>query len=128
MGPVLPAQAFALPSRLRATSTAAAAPNSRIIGGAGTGVPPDELLLPPLDEDELDEDEELLLDEDELEELLPDEPKLLEPVEAPELVELVDAPVLVEVDEVEVPEELDPPKLDELDEPPWLDEPWLEEP
>ncbi len=52
---------------------AAASPNSTIIGGAGTSVPPldDELLLP------LDEDEEplLLLDE------LPDEPLL--PVEVP---------------------------------------------
>ena len=40
-----------LPKRLRATSAAAAPPNSRIIGGAGTGAgPPDEPpLLPPLD-------------------------------------------------------------------------------
>jgi hypothetical protein len=35
-----------LPSRLRATSAAAAAPNSRTIGGAGTGVPPVEPVLP----------------------------------------------------------------------------------
>ena len=98
-----------MPSRLRATRVAAAAPNSRIIGGAGTWVPPVEPDEPPLDEElelllELDE----LLDEEELELLLlPDAPKLDEPPLAPELVELV------EVDEVE---------------PPWLDEPWLDEP
>ncbi|HKR24211.1 MAG TPA: hypothetical protein VJS15_03050 [Allosphingosinicella sp.] len=121
-------QAVFLPSRPRATSTAAAAPNSRIIGGAGTWVPPVEPDEPPLDEElelllVLDELE--LLDEEELEPLvLPEEPKLDEPpvapelveVEAPELVEdvLVDAPELVEL--VEVPLEL------EL-ELPWLDEP-----
>ena len=108
-----------MPRRLRATRVAAAAPNSRIIGGAGTWVPPVEPDEPPLDEElelllELDE----LLDEEELEPLvLPDEPKLDEPL-APELVEdelveplapeLVDAPELVELDEVELP---------------WLDEP-----
>lgn len=32
--------------RLRATSAAAAPPNSRIIGGAGTGAGPPELLPP----------------------------------------------------------------------------------
>ena len=100
-GPVLPAQAERLPSRFLAISAAAPAPNRRIIGGAGTGVPPFEppLLLPPLDEEELDEELLLELDEDEL---LPD----VEPV----------APELVELDEVEVPFELEPPKLDELDE------------
>jgi hypothetical protein len=105
------------PRRFRATRVAAAAPNSRIIGGAGTGVPPDELdepLEPPLDELELllEVDElELLLDEEELEPLvLPEPPKLLDPPLAPELVE-VDAPELV--DEVE----LEPPWLDEPDEP-----------
>jgi hypothetical protein len=106
---VLPAQAERLPSRFLAISAAAPAPNRRIIGGAGTGVPPFEppLLLPPLDEDELElDDEELLLELDE-DELLPDEPKLLDPL----------APELVEVDEVEVPFE-----LDEV-EPPWLDDP-----
>ena len=116
MGSVLPAQAERLPSRFLATSAAAPAPKSRIIGGAGTGVPPFEpplLLLPPLEEEELDElDEELLLDED--------EPLLLPEVEPV-------APELVEVDEVEVevPFELEPPKLDELDEvePPWLELP-----
>ena len=44
-GSVLPAQAFGLPSRFLAISAAAPAPKSRIIGGAGTGVPPFE---PPL--------------------------------------------------------------------------------
>jgi hypothetical protein len=116
---------------LRAIRVAAPAPNSRIIGGAGTWVPPVDEEEPPLDEelelpDELDE----LLDEDELEPLvLPDEPKLDEPPVAPELVE-VDAPELVDdvlvdapelVDDVEVPLEL------EL-ELPLLDEPWLDEP
>jgi hypothetical protein len=98
---------------LRATRVAAAAPNSRIIGGAGTWVPPvelDEPDEPPLDDElelVLELDELLLLDEEELEPLvLPDPPKLLDPPVAPELVEvlLVDPPVapeLVEVDEVE---------------------------
>jgi hypothetical protein len=108
---------------LRATRVAAAAPNSRIIGGAGTWVPPVEPEEPPLDEELellLELDELLLDDEDELEPLvLPEPPKLLEPpvapelvevelVEAPELVEV--APELVEVDEVELwwpPEELE---------------------
>jgi len=103
------------PRRLRATRVAAAAPNSRIIGGAGTGVPPDELdepLEPPLDELELLlEVEELELDEEELEPLvLPEPPKLLDPPLAPELVE-VEAPELVE------DVELDVPRLDEPDEP-----------
>ena len=121
------AAASRLPRRLRATRVAAAAPNSRIIGGAGTWVPPVELEEPPLDDElELDELELELLDEEELEPLvLPEPPKLLDPPVAPELVEvlLVDAPELVapelvEVDEVELwwpPEEL------EL-EPPWP--PW----
>jgi hypothetical protein len=112
-----------LPRRWRATRVAAAAPNRRIIGGAGTGVPPVELDEEPPD-DELElllELDELLLDEEELEPLvLPDEPKLDEPPVAPELVE-VEAPELVEVDEVDVPFEL------EL-ELPWLDEPWLDDP
>jgi hypothetical protein len=90
-----------LPSRLRATRVAAAAPKSRIIGGAGTWVPPVEPEEPPLDEElelELDELELLLDDEEELEPLvLPEPPKLLEPPVAPELVEveLVEAPELV---------------------------------
>ena len=126
----LPQAASRLPRRLRATRTAAAAPNSRIIGGAGTLVPPVELDEPP-DEDalELVLDDALVLDEELLDPLvLPDEPKLLDPPVAPELVEdvLVDAPELVapelvEVDEVDVPLEL------EL-ELPWLDEPWLDDP
>jgi hypothetical protein len=102
-----------LPSRLRATRVAAAAPNRRIIGGAGTWVPPVEPEEPPLDEElelELDELELLLDEEEELEPLvLPEPPKLLDPPVAPELVEvlLVEAPELVapelvEVDEVEL--------------------------
>jgi hypothetical protein len=126
-----------LPRRLRATKVAAPAPNSRIIGGAGTWVPPVDEEEPPLDDElELLELDELLLDEEELEPLvLPEPPKLLEPPVAPELVE-VDAPELVDevlveapelVDEVDAPLELElePPWLDD---PPWLDEPWLEEP
>jgi hypothetical protein len=65
-------------SRLRATSAAAAAPNSSTMGGAGTGagVPPFDPELPPLDdEDELELDDEEELDEDEL----------LDPPLAPEL-------------------------------------------
>jgi hypothetical protein len=96
---------------LRATRVAAAAPNNRIIGGAGTWVPPVEPEEPPLDEElELDELELLLDEEEELEPLvLPEPPKLDEPPVAPELVEveLVEAPELVapelvEVDEVEL--------------------------
>jgi hypothetical protein len=41
--------AFFLPSRLRATSAAAAPPNNRTIGGAGTGAGPPDELLPPLE-------------------------------------------------------------------------------
>lgn len=98
-----------LPRRLRATIVAAAAPNRRIIGGAGTWVPPVEEDEPPL---ELDEELELLELEELLDEeldplVLPEEPKLLDPPVAPELVEevLVEPPVapeLVEVDEVEL--------------------------
>ena len=102
-----------MPSRLRATRVAAAAPNSRIIGGAGTWVPPVEPDEPPLDDElELVLDEVLLLDEDEDEDeleplVLPEPPKLLDPPVAPELVELLlveppVAPELVEVDEVEL--------------------------
>ena len=99
-----------MPRRLRATRVAAAAPNSRIIGGAGTWVPPVELDDPPLDEElELELDElELLLDEEELPEL----PKLLEPPVAPELVDVLVAPELVEV---LVAPELVAPELVELD-------------
>jgi len=86
-------------SRWRPTNAAAAAPNSSIIGGAGTSVggPPDELEPP---EDELLEDDELLDDEDELD----DPPKLDEPpVEvAPELVELDEDELLLDDDEDEL--------------------------
>jgi len=54
------------PSRRRPASVAAAAPNRRSIGGAGTSWPPELELVPPeLEEDELDDDE-LLLDDEEL--------------------------------------------------------------
>jgi len=91
---------------------AAAAPNRRTIGGAGTGVPPVEVdELPP--DEELDEEDEDELEELDEEEVLPDEPKLLEPPVAPELVELDDALLEEELaDEAELPE---PPD----DEPPW---------
>lgn len=75
------------PNRLRATSAAAAAPNSSIIGGAGTG----EGL--PLDDPDPPDDPEL--DDEELEEL-DDEPPM--------------PPVLLVLDE---PFELNP-SLDEL--------------
>jgi len=129
-------QAVFLPRRRRATRAAAAAPNSRIIGGAGTWVPPVELDEPPLDEALVLELAELLLLDEELDEplVLPEEPKLDEPPVAPELVEvdapelvdeaLVDAPELVELVEVPLELELELPWLDE----PWLDEPWLDEP
>jgi hypothetical protein len=117
----------------RATRAAAAAPNRRIIGGAGTSWPPLELVeLPP--ELELLVDELVLLDVllDELPEveplvlLDPLEPKLLDPPVAPELVDEVEveppvAPELVEVDVVDplkLELELDPP-----DEPLSPDEP-----
>lgn len=84
----LPAQAERLPSLLRATRVAAAAPNSRTIGGAGTCVPPVDVDDPPL---ELDDDEELLeLELELLDEVEPEEPKLLEPLLALELEELLD--------------------------------------
>ena len=68
-------------SRLRATSAAAAAPNSSTIGGAGTGAgePP----LDPVEPPELLDDE--LLDDDELDDELPDDP-LLPPLPPVELV------------------------------------------
>lgn len=79
-----PVQAARLPSLLRATRVAAAAPNSRIIGGAGTCVPPlDVEECPPLEELEDEEEELALLAE--LLEVEPEEPKLLEPPVAPEL-------------------------------------------
>jgi hypothetical protein len=106
------------PSLRRATRAAAAAPNRRTIGGAGTSVPLLPLLveLPPevellvlLDVDELPDDEEL----PEVEPLVLLDalaPKLLDPPVAPELVDEDEvepvAPELVEVVEVE---EVDPP-------------------
>ena len=73
------AGALRLASRPRATSAAAAAPNSSTIGGAGTGVgpsgggPPELPVLP-------DDDAELALDaEDELDEALVLQPTLDEP-------------------------------------------------
>ena len=117
-----------LPSRLRATRVAAAAPNSRIIGGAGTWVPPVELDDPPLDEElELLELDELLLDEEELDPLvLPEEPKLLDPPVAPELVEVDDvlAPEDVLVEPPVAPDEV----LDELPDEPWPPDELLLEP
>ena len=115
-------------SRLRATRVAAAAPNSRIIGGAGTGVPPVELevdTLPELDADEA----ELVLDAELVLALVLDEvdvlvaPKLLEEivpldveVELPPVeVELPPVEVEVELPPVEVelpPVEVDPPEVD----------------
>ena len=78
----------------------AAAPNSKVIGGAGTGVPLVEL-VEPLELPLVDEDvDELVLDEvDELVELEPE----LEPLDEVLLVMLPDV-LLVE-----------PPELDELD-------------
>ena len=134
---------------MRATSVAAAAPNRRIIGGAGTGVPPvDEDELPPEEEALDDEAEELdALEALELEldpelplDVLPEEPKLDEPPVAPELVELLLEPLLAEddadeeallADEALLPDDALLPELpDEPDEPllPWLELPWLELP
>ena len=92
-------------SRLRPTRTAAAAPNSRTIGGAGTGAggPPEEPVLPlELPEEEPDDDE---LDE-ELPDELPDDPVLPLPL----------LPVLLVLDD---PFDEKPP----VDDQPWLDEP-----
>ena len=118
-----------LPRRARATSVAAPAPNKRIIGGAGTWVPPVELDEEPeelpLEEELLDEllDVEELPDEEPL--VLPLEPKLLDPLLAPELVEVDEVlpvdPLVPELEELEVP------LLDELvpDEPPVDDWFWF---
>ncbi len=112
-----------MPSLLRATRVAAAAPKSRIIGGAGTWVPPVELDDPPLDEEdeaelEAEEEAELLA----LEPELPDEPKLLEPPVAPLEFEL-----LLADDEAEDEAEEDA-LLPELPLLPWLELPWPELP
>lgn len=111
----------------RATRAAAAAPKSRIIGGAGTSVPPllledeDELLDEVLDEveDEVDVEDEVLLDPPKLDELtLPDDVDtppvdVLTPpvdVETPPLVELDVEVEEIPPDEVELLEvELTPP-------------------
>ena len=86
------ARAVRLPSRLRATSAAAAAPNRIIIGGAGTGDglpldppldPPDELEDEELDELELDDPPippvlDVLLDPFELKPPVEEKPSLLD--------------------------------------------------
>jgi hypothetical protein len=102
---------------LRATRLAAAAPNSRIIGGAGTGTPPVEVdveTLPELDADvaELVLDAELALVLDEVEVLVA--PKLLDEI-VPLDVEVELPPVEVELPPVEVepPEvEVEPPEVE----------------
>ena len=102
-----------LPNFLRANKAAAPAPNNRIIGGAGTSVPPVEPPeLPPLEEllDEL----ELLLDEDPLEPLLvelPDEP--LEPV-LDEVPPKLEEPLLPPNEDDPDDPELEPEELPEL--------------
>ncbi len=111
-------------SRLRATRPAAAAPNSRTIGGAGTGVglplldpvlfPPRLLELPPRELDpndeleEVDDEVELLVLDEVEEETLPldDEVLLTLPLD----VELDDPPV--DVDEPPVEVELDDPPVE----------------
>ena len=147
------AQAAFRASRRRPNTAAAAAPNSRITGGAGTSWPPLELLVvPPVELEPVLEDEELVdelpdppddvelvvltppveleveppEDEDELleVELLPEE-ELLEP---PEVAPLDVAPLEVAPPEVELlpdedEEELEPPLEVEDDDPP--DEPPL---
>jgi hypothetical protein len=78
--------------------------------------------VPPVDEDELPPEDELEEEELELDELellldvLPDEPKLLEPPVAPELVELLDEEEEDEDEEALLDEaELElPPELPEL--------------
>lgn len=86
-------------SRWRATSATAVAPNSSIIGGAGTGAgePPVEPVVP---DDEL-LDDELELDDDEL---------------APPVLLMLPPPVELVLDE---PLDEKPP----VDDQPWLDEP-----
>ncbi|MEJ7926460.1 hypothetical protein WG908_06790 [Sphingobium sp. AN641] len=92
------AACLALPNLRRATSAAAAAPNSRTIGGAGTSVPPLEELPPELELlDELDEELDVLL----------------EPLDDPVLPKLDDPP----------DDELDEDEPDDVlllpDDPPW---------
>ena len=106
-------QASRLPSRRRATRVAAAAPNSRIIGGAGTRVPLEVEEVPPL-EVELDVELAVELDELVLEQVLAlvlDEvevlvaPKLLDEI-WPLDVEVELPPVDVELPPVDVEVEL----------------------
>ena len=111
--------------RRRATRVAAAAPKSRIIGGAGTGTPPVEVEVePPLDveveEAELALDAELELVLDEVEVLVA--PKLLDEispldveVELPPVEVEVELPPVDEVDET-LPLEVELPPVDEVDE------------
>ena len=112
----MPAQAERFDSRRRATNVAAAAPNNRIIGGAGTGTPPVEVEVdPPLDvevdEAELALDAELELVLDEVDVLVA--PKLLDEI-SPLDVEVELPPVDVEVELPPVEVEL--PPVDEVDE------------
>ena len=102
---------------MRATRVAAAAPNRRIIGGAGTCVPPVELDEPPLDEEELALLPELAL------EVEPEEPKLLDPPVAPELVLLEPLEAEEEADEADdalLPDEALLPELPDEPELPLL--------
>ena len=87
---------------LRPNTTAAAAPNSHTIGGAGTGVPLLPCELEPVELDELLELEELLDDEDEDE--LDDEVLVLT---LPE--DELDPEELLELEELLLPE--DPPEV-----------------
>jgi len=104
-----------LAKRLRATSAAAAAPNSNTIGGAGAGAggPPLDPVLPPelallvLDPLPVEEDTSPV-DPPDAEETLPLDPpvdEVLETVGPPVLVE--DPPLLVEGPPVEVDPPLD---------------------
>ena len=103
--------------RLRATRAAAAAPNSRIIGGAGTSVPPEDVELDVeelVDEDVLDDvDEEPEVELEVDVDVLVDPPKLDDEV----LVEL--PPVEVELPPVEVLDPPEPPEdvLEDVDPP-----------
>jgi hypothetical protein len=104
-------------TRRRANRPAAAAPNSKTIGGAGTSVPPVDPPDPPLDEElDEDEDDELLLEEVdaplEPEDVPPKDDEVLPPL-PPKLEELPDD----ELDEDELDDE------DELLEPELPDEP-----
>lgn len=103
-------------ARRRAIRPAAAAPKSITIGGAGTSVPPLELLEPPDELEDEDEDEELLEELLEPEEVLPPNEDEVDP---PKLDELLDEELDDELDED------DPPELEEPLEPELPDEPLL---